>query len=143
MTRINDGDFEPVVREAMHARPQPRPISNLAYRAMELAREQARALARQQLEGLTRLRRRTRRVGISAAVLIALVVWAGAMKLSNSWTSSTASTTASADGNSDSTSTTSSDTTTPGAALTAEMIVVALILLSAGVAWSCPEGDLI
>ena len=40
-----ESEFEPFVHEAMQARPQPQSISNLAFRAMELAREQARALA--------------------------------------------------------------------------------------------------
>jgi len=134
MTWIDDREFEPVVREAMQARPQPRSISNLAHRAMELARQQASALARRQLEGLVRLRRRTMWLGVISAVMIAVVIWAGAVKLTDAGTASnlTFTTATSSDQGSDSTSSTSS-TLSPALVITAELLVVAMILLSVSI----------
>jgi len=132
----NDREFEPVICEAMRARPEPGSISNLAYRAMQRAREQARIVARRQLEGLMRLRRRGRWVGAVGAVMIAVVVLVGAKKVAESGVFGTASAvTSSESGTSDSTSTTSStDTMSIGVGLMAELLVVVLILLSVGAA---------
>jgi hypothetical protein len=136
MSLIEDREFEREVREAMQARPQPHPISNLAYRAMELAREHARALARRQLDGFQRLRRRGRWLGAVAAMLIAIVLAIGANQLSNSNTTVTTFDSASSDS-----TTTSSGNTTLGILLVAELIVVAMILLSVEAASSRPHGD--
>ncbi len=146
MIPINEREFEPFVREAMQARPQPRSISNLAYRAMELAREQARILARRQLEALVRLRRRAMWVGMGATILIAVVVWAGAKKLSETGVIGTATNSATVTTTSDPSTSDSSSSSANSAALspalvvTAELLVVAMILLSAGIASPRPEG---
>ena len=137
MTLVNDREFEPLVYQAMQARPQPRSISNLAYRAMQLAREQARALARTQLEGLLRLRRRTRWVAAVAAVLITLVVFAGARKLQKAESAETASSIVT---ETDSVRTTS-DTWVLSVGLTAELLVVGLILAFGGVSSPRPEPE--
>ena len=125
MSWIEDREFEPVVREAMQARPQPHPISNLAYRAMEIARERARVLAHRQLEGFLRMRRRGRWLGVVAAMMITIVLAVGANQLSNSNTTATTSDSTSSDS-----TTTSSGNTTLAILLVAELIVVAMILLS-------------
>ena len=131
MSWIEDREFEPVVREAMQARPQPHSISNLAYRAMEMAREHARALARRQLEGFLRLRRRRLWIGAVAAMLIALIIAVGVRNLPTS-TGLDDSISTSTDGSS-SDSIFSSSFGSPSFAilLDAELIVVAMILLSA------------
>jgi len=126
MSLIEDREFEPVVLEAMQARPQPHPISNLAYRAMEIARERARVLAHRQLEGFLRMRRRGRWLGVVAAMMITIVLAVGANQLSNSNTTATTSDSTSSDS-----TTTSSGNTTLAILLVAELIVVAMILLSA------------
>ena len=136
MSLIDDHEFEPVVREAMQARPQPHSISNLAYRAMEMAREHARALARRQLEGFLRLRRRGRWLGAVATMLVAIVLAVGANQLFNSNTIVSTSESASSDS-----AAASSGNTTLGILLVAELLVVAMILLSAGAASSRPHGD--
>ena len=135
MTKVNDAEFEPIVYEAMQARPEPRSISNLAYRAMELARHHALGAARRQLEGLLRLRRRSRWVAAVAAVLITLVVFAGAGKVQRAesvWTDSSLMVT-----ETDSVSTLDSWAVSVG--LTCELLVVGMILVSAGVTSSRPE----
>ena len=141
MSWVNECEFEPIVREAMQARPQPRSISNLAFRAMELAREQARALARRQLEGLIRLRRRTMWVGMVAAVLVAAVVWVGATKLAKAGAATTGYMTnaSSEQGATDSASADSGPALTAATAVTAELLVVAMILLSGGTFWHSTE----
>lgn len=137
MTLVNDSEFEPLVYQAMKARPQPRSISNLAYRAMQLAREQARALARVQLEGLLRLRRRTRWVAAVAAVLITLVVFTGARRIQKSESTGTGSSSNVTETDSASTN----DTWVLSAGLTAELLVVGLILAFGGVSSSRPEPE--
>ncbi len=140
MSWVNECEFEPVVREAMQARPQPRSISNLAFRAMELARERARVLARRQLEGFLRLRRRTRWMGMIAAVLVAVVVWVGATKLVNTRaTTGYTTNTSSEQGATDSASTGNGPTVSAGSVVTAELLVVAMILLSGGISWQGSE----
>ena len=123
MSWISDHEFEPMVREALQARPEPRSISNLAYRAMEIARQQARALARRQLEGLIRLRRRTIWVGWISAALIAIVMSAEVMKLTDAGTANYSTTSVSSEHS-------ASDSSSPATVLTGEMLVVAIILLS-------------
>jgi hypothetical protein len=145
MNPIDESEFEPFVREAMQARPQPRSISNLAFRAMELAREQARVLARRQVDAIVRLRRRTMWVGMVATILIAVVVWLGAKKISDTGalgatTSSTATTTSDQSTSDSSSSSSNSVTLSPSLVVTAELLVVAMILLSAGIAWPRAEG---
>ena len=146
MTWTDDAEFEPVVRDAMRARPDLPSISNLAFRAMELARAQARELAARQIEGWVRMRRRARWTGVVAAVLIAIVVWTGVRKASDAGgaaTSAAANTTeqTSTDSNSSGSST---GAFSAGGALTAELLVVAIILLSTGIFWSRPgEGEIV
>jgi hypothetical protein len=137
MSWMNESEFEPVVREAMQARPQPRSISNLAFRAMELARQQARVLARPQLEGLIRLRRRTMWVGMVAAILVAVVVWVGASKLvkTGAMTMGYTNNTSSEQSATDSASSGNGPILSAGAVVTAELLVVAMILLSGGMFW--------
>ncbi len=142
MTYIDDPEFEPVIRDAMRSRPEPGAISNLAYRAIERARAQTAMLAREQLELLWRMRRRNRWVAMAASVLIAVVVFVGVKKLSDAGLlGGTASTSATLDSNSsDSTSTSASGgAMTLGVELTVELLVVAMVLLSAGIASSRPE----
>jgi hypothetical protein len=145
MTWIDDREFEPVVREAMRARPEAGSISNLAYRAIERAREQARAMARRQLEGLMQLRRRRQWIGAVAAALIAVVVMVGAKRLSDSgaWGTTTGVSVSNfnSSGNASDSTSSSSDMLTPSDGLMAELLVVGLILLSAGVALSRSEGN--
>ena len=132
MTQFEDDPgFEQLLRSALRARPQPAAASNLAHRAMELARARAAVEARQRLEMLMRLRRRNRFVGLAASILIALVLLIGAQRVYKTglFTDSTTTTSTS----SDSTSSTTSSIAVPlGVAVTAEALVVALILLSAG-----------
>jgi len=99
-------------------------------------------LAREQLELLWRMRRRNRWVAMAASVLIAVVVFVGVKKLSDAGLlGGTASTSATLDSNSsDSTSTSASGgAMTLGVELTVELLVVAMVLLSAGIASSRPE----
>lgn len=140
MNVFDDPEFEPTLRRSMVARPEPASISNLAFRAMQRAREQIRLAAAEQLRALSRLRRRSRWVGIVAAVLIAAVVALGAKKLANGGSLSVSSTaTTSADStSSDNAASTGAGSVTLGVAITAELLVVAMILLSAGAASSRP-----
>ena len=127
----DDIAFETLLRGALHARPQPPAASNLAHRAIELARAHAAAEARQRLQMLTRLRRRNRFVGLAAGILIAGVVLFGAQRVYKTGLFTDSSTTTST--SSDSTSSTTISIAVPlGVAVTAEALVVALILLSAG-----------
>jgi hypothetical protein len=141
MNLIDDQQFEPLVRDAMRARPEPASISNLAYRAIERARAQTSLLAREQLELWARIRRRNGWVAVAASVLIAVVVFVGVKKLSDAGLLAGSTTSVS------SVDSTSSDTSSNSGgiaisatvALTAELLVVALILLSAGAASPRPE----
>jgi hypothetical protein len=127
----DDIAFETLLRGAMHARPQPAAATNLAHRAIERARAQAAAEAKQRLLMLTRLRRRNRFVGLAASLLIAGVFLIGGQRVYKSGFFTDSSTTSSI--SSDSTSSTTSSIAVPlGVAVTAEALVVALILLSAG-----------
>ena len=140
MKPIDDVEFDHLLRDAMRSRPEPRAMSNLAHRAIALAREQVATAARKRLERLAGQRRRNRWLGLVATLLIAGVVALGAKKLSDSGAldNSSASATTSDSTSSDSSST-SSSTITVGAALTAELLVVALILLSASMASPRPD----
>lgn len=132
MTQFQDDPaFEQLLRSAMRARPQPAAASNLAHRAIEMARAQAAVEAREHLQMLTRLRRRNRFVGLAASILITLVLVLGAQRVYKTGLFTDSSTTTST--SSDSSSSTSSSIAVPlGVAVTAEALVVALILLSAG-----------
>ena len=142
----DDREFEPVLRTAMLARPQPASISNLAYRAMERAREDIRLAAAEQWRALCRLRRRSRWVGVVATLLIAAVIAIGAKKLTDGGLSSlsvpAAATTTTDSTSSEDATAAGSSSVTLGVVVTAELLVVAMILLSAGAASSRPiHGD--
>jgi ferric-dicitrate binding protein FerR (iron transport regulator) len=127
----DDMEVDELLRSAMRARPQPAPASNLVHRAVELARAHAAAEAKQRLQMLSRLRRRNTLVGLAASILIAMVVLIGAQRVYKTGLLNDSSTTTST--SSDSTSSTTSSIAVPlGVAVTAEALVVALILLSAG-----------
>lgn len=132
MTQFEDDPgFEQLLRSAMRARPQPAAPTNLVHRAIELARAQAAAEAKQRIEMLIRLRRRNRFVGLAASILIAMVLLIGAQRVYKTGLFTDSSTTTSS--TSDSTTSTTSSIAVPlGVAVTAEALVVALILLSAG-----------
>jgi hypothetical protein len=140
MNLIDDQEFEPVVREAMIARPQPASISNLAYRAIELARSQSILVARGQIEFIARMRRRSQWVGIAALVLIVVVVLAGMQRLSNAGLiGGTATVSTTVNSNSADLSSAAGSVGTLGVQLTAVFLAVAMILLSAGIASSRPD----
>ena len=128
----DDPAFERLLRTAMRARPEPPAATNLAHRAIALARAQIAEDARAQLGMLSRLRRRNRLVGIAAGILIFAVVFVGGQRVWNSgfWTDSSTTSISTSSDSTSSSSTTSTSTITLGMALTAEALVVALILLS-------------
>jgi len=140
MNACDDPEFDRTLRESMIARPQPASISNLAYRAMERAREHMRLAAAEQLHALSRLRRRSRWVGLVATVLIAIVVALGAKKLSSAGLLgvSSAATTVTDSTSSDDATATGFGSITLGAVVTAELLAVTMILLSAGMTSSRP-----
>ena len=131
MTQFEDDPgFEQLLRSAMRARPQPAAPTNLVHRAIELARAQAAAEAKQRIEMLIRLRRRNRFVGLAASILITMVLLIGAQRVYKTGLFTDSATTTSS--TSDSTSSTTSIAVPLGVSVPAEALVVALILLSAG-----------
>jgi cobalamin biosynthesis Mg chelatase CobN len=78
-----DPAFDVILRAALRACPQPMAPSNLAARAMEIARDQSRQEARRHAEGLSRQRRWLGLCSAAAAMLIAAILAVAAQRL---WT---------------------------------------------------------
>ncbi len=129
-------DFEHLLWQAMHARPEPAAARDLARRSMNIALDDA-ARSAPHLRRIARHQRWNRAVGLAAAAMVAIVVALGAVRLSHqtgtSIFSSTDSDSASVRSASTDSSSTSSDTFTiqSSTLLTAELLVAALVLLSA------------
>lgn len=128
---IDDVEFDHLLRQVMPARPEPRAKIDVVQRAIEKARLAECLVAHARLERLARYRRRNRITGIVAALLIAAVLAIGSLRLwrSGALFSSDAN---NADSTSSDVSTQSSGASlSPTVLLTAELLAVALVLLSA------------
>ena len=80
---IDDAAFERALASAMKARPEPLAPSNLAARAMQMARAQSRRLAEQQTRRIARQRWWAQLSGIAATMLIVAMLAGAARKM---WT---------------------------------------------------------
>jgi hypothetical protein len=131
---VNDDEFESFLRRAMHARPEPAAAPDLARRSMNIVLSDSVRTA-PHLERITRHQRWNRVVGLAAAALVAIVIALGAVRVSHQTGTSIFSSSDSTSVSSASTDSSSSGSDTftiqSSTLLTAELLVAALVLLSA------------
>ena len=123
-----DSEFDGFLRDAMASRPEPAAPTNLAEVATRLAR------ADERLSRVARIQRRNNLVGFVAALMVAVVLLLGGLRLSGHANASNSSTDLSETQSLQSTSSTGESQSAfsrPVVLLTGEALLAALILLSA------------
>jgi hypothetical protein len=134
----DDFEFDEMLTAALTARPEHPVVTDLAHRAMDLARAQSvsilsrvpASLSPQAIQELARLRRRNRLVAVAASLLIGLMIALGASRVVNGGYLNDALGLSTTDLSTTSATTSTSTSLSLGVVLTGEVLLLALFLLT-------------